>query len=139
MSDVGPTRPAPVVTEDSAVFWDAARAGRLVAQRCRSCGRLHHPPRPMCPACHSIELEAHELSGNGTVYSYALLHYPQNPAFTYPVVAALVDLDEGVRMLSNLVGVEPERVAIGMEVEVTFEPTKDDGVVPLFRPRGQRS
>jgi uncharacterized OB-fold protein len=89
----------------------------------------------MCPECHSIELQAQELSGNGVVYSYALLHYPQNPAFSYPVVAALVDLEEGVRILSNIVGVDPAEVAIGLEVEVAFEPTKDDGAVPVFSPR----
>src|SRR3954470_2290643 len=100
---LGVQRPAPIVTEDSAVFWDAAAEGRLVAQRCASCGRLRHPPRPMCPDCHSLAVEVVDLAGTGTVYSYAILHHPQNPVFDYPVLAALVDLDEGVRVLSNLV------------------------------------
>jgi len=99
-------RPAPMVTDDSAVFWDAAAGGRLVAQRCAACGRLRHPPRPMCPDCHSLDVEVAELSGHGTVYSFAILHHPQNPAFDYPVLAVLVDLDEGVRVVSNLTGVD---------------------------------
>jgi len=132
------TRPAPTVTDDSAPFWEAARDGRLVAQRCAGCGELHHPPRPVCPRCHSLEHDFIELAGTGVVYSFALLHYPQHPAFTYPVVAVLVDLDEGVRVLSNLVDVEPADVRIGLEVEVAFEPTVADMAVPVFRPRDDR-
>ena len=127
-------KPGPVVTDDNAVFWDAAGAGHLVAQRCGACGRLRHPPRPMCPDCHSLEVEVAELSGRGTVYSYAILHHPQHPAFDYPVLVALVDLDEGVRVVSNLVGIEPARIEIGMVVEVEFEARGDDSAVPVFRP-----
>jgi uncharacterized OB-fold protein len=130
------TRPAPVVTDDSEPFWSAVREGRLVGQRCSSCGRLRHPPRPMCPHCHSLEQHTVELAGTGTIYSYTILHHPQHPAFRYPVVAVLVDLDEGIRMVSNLVGVAPADVRIGMEVEVAFEPTVGDMAVPVFRPRG---
>jgi uncharacterized OB-fold protein len=130
------TRPAPIVTDDNAIFWQAARDRKLVAQRCRDCGRLRHPPRPMCPECHSIQQEAVELAGTGTVYSYAILHHPRNPAFTYPVIAVLVDLDEGVRVVSNLVGVEPADVRIGAPVRVTFEATADDMTVPVFEPDG---
>jgi uncharacterized OB-fold protein len=126
------TRPAPVVTEDNQEFWDAAREGRLVTQRCRACGKLRHPPRPMCPYCRSLDHEVVELAGTGVVYSYTVLHHPQHPAFTYPVVAVLVDLDEGVRVLSNLVGVDPSEIRIGMPVHVGFEATADDQAVPVF-------
>ena len=128
-------RPAPVLTDDNQVFWQAAAEGRLVVQRCSSCGDLHHPPRPMCPTCRSIELGAVDAAGTGTVYSYAFLHHPQHPAFDYPVIAALVELDEGVRLVTNLVDVEPAAVRIGMAVEVAFEPTADGMAVPVFRPR----
>jgi uncharacterized protein len=130
-----PRRPAPIVTEDSAAFWDAAAERQLVAQRCGQCGRLRHPPRPMCPHCSSLSIELIPLSGNGTLYSYSILHHPQHPAFDYPVLAALVDLDEGVRLVSNLAGVEPDDIRIGMALEVDFE-ARDGGTwVPVFRPR----
>ena len=127
-------RQAPIVTDDSAVFWDAAAEHRLVAQRCGGCGALRHPPRPMCPHCHALSWEAVTLSGRGTLYSYAVLHHPQHPAFEYPVLAALVDLDEGVRVVSNVVEVEPADIAIGMWLEATFIPTADGRAVPVFRP-----
>jgi uncharacterized OB-fold protein len=127
-----PSRPAPIRTEDNQFFWDAAAHGQLVAQRCRGCGRLHHPPRPMCPECHSLDHEIVELSGTGQVYSYAVLHHPRNPKFAYPLVAALVELDEGIRMVTNLVGIEPADVRIGMPVQVAFEKTEDDRRVPVF-------
>jgi uncharacterized OB-fold protein len=129
-------RPAPILTDDNHAFWEAAREGRLVTQRCAGCGRLQHPPRPMCPSCHGLEMEVVDLAGTGVVYSYSILHHPQHPSFDYPVVAALIDLDEGVRILSNLVDVPPEAVRIGMPVEVRFVPTRDEMAVPVFAPRG---
>ena|ERR1700728_1705152 len=136
MSDVtSPARPAPILTDDNFLFWEAAKEGKLVTQQCGQCGRLRHPPRPMCPACHSLVFEMIELAGTGVVYSYSFLHHPQSPAFTYPVIAALVDLDEGVRLVSNLVDVEPSDVRIGLPVEVRFVPTRNDGAVPVFAPR----
>ena len=128
------TRPAPLLTEDNHWFWDAARDGKIVAQRCSGCHRLRHPPRPMCPWCRSLQFEIADLSGRGSVYSYSILHHPQNPAFEYPVIAALIDLEEGVRVLSNLVDVEPGDVHIGMPVAVDFRATLRDGRVPVFRP-----
>lgn len=91
----------------------------------------------MCPSCHSLELEEIDLAGTGVVYSYTILHHPKHPAFEYPVLAALIDLDEGVRVLSNLVGVPPGDVKIGLRVQVQFVPTRDDQPVPVFAPLGQ--
>src|ERR1700730_18575352 len=125
-------RPAPILTEDNQFFWDAVARGRLVAQQCRGCGQLHHPPRPMCPSCHSLEHDVVELEGTGVVYSYAVLHHPRNPAFAYPLVVALVDLDEGIRMVTNLVGVGPAEVRIWMRVRGRFEPTTGGMSVPVF-------
>jgi uncharacterized OB-fold protein len=129
------SRPAPLLNDDNHFFWEAARAGRLVAQRCQRCGRFRHPPRPMCPECHSLEFEIIDLAGDGVVYSYAILHHPQNPAFEYPVLAALIDLEEGVRILSNLVDVDPRGISIGMAVTVDFRPTRHEGAVPVFKPK----
>jgi uncharacterized OB-fold protein len=89
----------------------------------------------MCPHCHSLDFDIVGLSGGGEVYSYAVLHYPQNPSFEYPVIAALIDLSEGIRVLSNLVEIEPSDVRIGMPVTVDFRPTRDDAAVPVFKPR----
>jgi uncharacterized OB-fold protein len=128
-------RPAPILTADNEFFWRAAVEHRLVAQACGSCGALRHPPRPMCPHCASIEWVAVELSGRGSVYSFAILHHPQSPMFDYPVIAALVDLDEGIRMVTNLVELSPDDVEIGLPVQVAFEATADGVAVPVFRPR----
>jgi uncharacterized protein len=129
------SRPAPLLNDDNHVYWEAARNGRLVTQKCQRCDRLRHPPRPMCPVCHSLDFEYIDLSGDGAVYSFAILHHPQNPAFEYPVLAALIDLDEGVRILSNLVDIDPRDISIGMPVTVEFRPTRHDGAVPVFKPK----
>jgi uncharacterized OB-fold protein len=89
----------------------------------------------MCPTCHSLEQQTTDLAGTGIVYSFSILHHPQHPSFDYPVVAVLVDLDEGVRMVSNLVDVAPGDVAVGLPVEVRFVPTRDGFAVPVFAPR----
>jgi uncharacterized OB-fold protein len=128
-------RPTPVLTEDNEGFWRAAAEGRLVVQQCTNCGAYHHPPRPMCPECHSVALRWSDMAGRGVVYSYALLDHPRHPAFSYPVPAVLVELDEGVRILSNLVDIDPHEIRIGLPVEVAFEPTAEDLAVPVFRPR----
>lgn len=91
----------------------------------------------MCPHCHSLRHDLAELSGRGTLYSYAVLHHPQHPAFAYPVLAALVDLDEGVRVVSNLRGLEPAQIRIGMPLRVGFEPTTGGQQVPVFEPAAQ--
>jgi uncharacterized OB-fold protein len=129
-----PRRPDPILTEDNAVFWDAAAEGRLVSQRCRECGVLRHPPRPMCPHCRSLSIDVVELSGRGTLYSYAVLHHPRNPAFDYPLLTALVDLDEGIRVVSNLIDIDAADVQIDMALQVTFAPTAGGRQVPVFRP-----
>jgi uncharacterized protein len=127
-------RPAPVLTEDNEAFWRAAADGRLVIQRCTNCSAYHHPPRPMCPVCHSLELRWADMAGTGFVYSYSLLDHPKHPAFSYPVSAVVVELDEGVRIVSNLVDIDPQDISIGLRVEVVFEPTAEDLAVPVFRP-----
>jgi uncharacterized OB-fold protein len=86
----------------------------------------------MCPYCGALEWGEKDLSGRGTVYSFAILHHPQNPLFDYPVIAALVDLEEGVRLVTNLVGLEPHEAKIGLAVEVRFEATVGDMAVPVF-------
>jgi uncharacterized OB-fold protein len=132
------TRPAPILTDDNRFFWEAAQEGRLVAQQCSSCQRFRHPPRPMCPRCRSLDYDVVDLAGQGTVYSFSVLHHPQNPMFDYPVIAALVDLEHGIRLVSNLVNVSPDAVRIGMPVEVLFAATAGDMRVPVFQPAPAR-
>jgi uncharacterized OB-fold protein len=88
----------------------------------------------MCPQCGSLDVVVEELSGRGTLYSYAVLHHPRHPRFDYPLLTALVDLDEGVRLVSNLVDVTVDGIRIGMPLEVTYVEAEDNARVPVFRP-----
>jgi|SoiMethySBSTD1v2_1073268.scaffolds.fasta_scaffold1269047_2 uncharacterized OB-fold protein len=129
-------RLAPTTTQDSKFFWDGLNDGKLLIQRCTGCRTLRHPPRPMCPRCNSLEWDAIEASGRGTVYSFVMPRHPPWPWFegqTY--IVALIELEEGTRILSNLRDVDPAAVTIGMPVEAFFE--RFDGGVTLhqFRPR----
>lgn len=127
-------RLAPTVTPDTRFFWDGLRDDRLLVQRCEECGRLRHPPRPMCPHCTSLAWTAVPASGRGTVVSFVLPRHPQWPWFDDDYVVALVELAEGVRIVSNLVDVAPDAVRIGLPVVVRFERFDDDLVLPLFAP-----
>lgn len=127
-------RLAPSTTRDTQFFWDALREHRLLIQRCGDCGTLRHPPRPMCPRCNSLTWDTIESSGRGTVYSFVMPQYPEYPWFEYPYVVALIELDEGTRLVSNLCDVSPGDVTIGMPVEVSFAEFDDDLVLHQFRP-----
>ncbi|HEY8524383.1 MAG TPA: bifunctional MaoC family dehydratase N-terminal/OB-fold nucleic acid binding domain-containing protein [Acidimicrobiales bacterium] len=129
-----PPRPRPAITQDNEFFFAGAREGKLLIQRCEGCGRLQHPPTPVCPACGSFERGVVEPSGRGRVYSFVVNHHPPVPAFDYPLVVALVELEEGVRLVTNLVGVEPADVHIDMPVEVELVPVDDELTLPMFRP-----
>jgi uncharacterized OB-fold protein len=131
------SRLVPSMTQDTQFFWDGVKAHRLLIQRCDGCGILRHPPRPMCPHCHSLEWGTTEASGRGTVFSFVIPHHPPLPWFPDPYVVALVELEEGARLVTNLVGVAPADVSIGMAVRVRFEAFDDGLVLPLFAPEGQ--
>jgi uncharacterized protein len=133
-----PRRPRPALTQDNRFFFDGAKQGKLLIQRCASCGTLRHPPRPACPVCRSFEWDTQEASGRGTVFSYVVNHYPQVPAFDYPLLVALVELEEGTRLVANLSGVEPEKVAIGMPVVAEFVEFDDNLTLPVFRPTSEK-
>jgi uncharacterized OB-fold protein/acyl dehydratase len=129
-----PTRPRPPLGHDNAWWWEAVAKGVLPIQRCKACGTLRHPPRPMCGKCQSTEWDSIEASGKGTVYSYVVLHHPQFPGFDYPAAAAVIELAEGTRIVSNVVGVDPAAVRIGMQVQVSIEAVDETLKLPLFRP-----
>jgi hypothetical protein len=127
-------RPRPAQTRDNAFFWEGVAAGELRIQRCTGCNALRHPPGPMCPHCQSLDWDAITASGRGRVFSFVVAHHPPVPPFTYPNAIALVQLDEGTRLVSNLVGIDPADVTIGLPVQVEFTNVDDELVLPLFRP-----
>jgi uncharacterized OB-fold protein/acyl dehydratase len=126
-------RPRPAITRDNAFFWEGIEQGRLLIQRCR-CGRLRHPPGPMCPSCHSLDWDTVEASGRGTVHSWVVAHHPPVPPFEYPNPIALVDLEEGTRLVANLVGVSPEAIEAGMAVVCEIAEAEEGTRLPRFRP-----
>jgi uncharacterized OB-fold protein/acyl dehydratase len=130
-----PRRPRPALTQDNAFWFEGARQHRLLIQRCTKCGKLRHPPGPMCPACRSYEWDTVEASGRGTVYSFVVNHHPQVPAFDYPLAVGLIELAEGTRLVANVIGVEPGDIRIGMPVEVEWVDHDPDLSLPAFRPR----
>ena len=131
-------RPAPNASRNSAFFWEGCKRGVLLVQRCAECAELRYPPRPMCPNCQSLEHEEIELSGRATLHSWAKPVHPLLPMFELGYLIALVDLEEGPRLLSNLCDVAPEDIEIGMPLEVFFVETAEAGAVHQFRPRRNR-
>ncbi|MCC2655036.1 MAG: Zn-ribbon OB-fold protein [Panacagrimonas sp.] len=130
-----PTRIAPIVTLDAKFFWDAADRGEFLGERCGQCKAFRFPPRPMCPHCHSLTREEVKLSGHGTVHGWTIPRHPPPFGFKEAPIVVIVQLDEGFRMVSNLVGVAYHDVRQDMPVEVDFEPTMGNHKVPVFRPR----
>ncbi len=127
-------RPLPVINEESRPFWEGCRQHRLMLQHCGDCGAYVYYPRALCTACHSENLAWEQVSGEGTVYSYTVCHRPAGPAFAgdVPYVVALIDLKEGPRMLSNIVGSDPAAVRIGQAVRVTFDDVSEEVTLPKF-------
>jgi uncharacterized protein len=123
----------PVVSRDTQFFWAGTALGELRIQRCASCGVLRHPPGPMCPACGAARPEYVVAAGTGQVYSYVVHHHPPVPGKKLPVVIALVQLPEGVRMVGELLEVDPARVHIGMPVRVAFVRVDDELTLPSWR------
>ena len=134
MSD-GTTIPLPQPTPLSRPHWEGCREGVLRVQRCSACGAYVFIPQPVCTGCQSDALEWVESSGRGTVYSHTTVHRPPRPEFETPYVVAIVELEEGWHMLTNVVDIPPGDVGVGMPVEVTFRAVTDEITLPLFRPR----
>ena len=126
----------PTPDAETQPYWDAARERRLLIKHCRSCGRNHFYPRPFCPLCWSGDVEWVEASGRATLYTYSIVRRNDLPPFAerVPYVAAVVDLDEGPRLLTNVVDCDEEALAIGMALEVDFRVETDEVTVPVFRP-----
>lgn len=134
-----PTRIKPPLGHDNGWWWEkVAKEDVLPIQRCADCGKLRHPPRPMCDACGSQKWDSIAASGRGTVHTFTVIHYPQFPGYDYPIVSIIVDLEEGERMASTLVECKPEAVSIGMPVELVIHRDDDGFKIPFFRPAKQK-
>jgi uncharacterized OB-fold protein len=128
-------RVRPKITTRNAHFWQGGADGILRLSRCQACGTYLHPPSPVCWSCRSMDVAPEAVSGRGVVYAFSINHYQWLPDMDPPYVVAQVDLveQEGLRIMTNVVGCPVEEVRTGMEVEVTFA-RNDDVYVPLFRP-----
>lgn len=130
-----PARPFPVPEDGDATYWEAARRHELVMQRCGSCGRFRFTPRPMCPFCQSWEFAWSPVSGKGVIHSWVVVHPPVLPFFQdkTPYAVALIQLEEGPRMVSNVIDVDRGDMAMDMPVRVDFMDLEDGVTLPVFR------
>jgi uncharacterized OB-fold protein len=127
--------PLPRPTRLSRPHWEGCKEGVLRVQRCRACGHFVFIPQPICTRCQADTLDWVASSGRGVVYSYTVVHRPPRPAFSAPYVVAIVELEEGWHMLTNLIDVAPDQVRVGMPVEVRFRALSADVTLPYFAPR----
>jgi hypothetical protein len=135
-----PQRPIPQPSPETERFWEGCRRHQLWLPYCLRCEAFYFYPRAFCPRCFGWEVEWRQASGRGTLYTYAIQYRAQVPGLQAPYVTAIVQLDEGPRMMSNLVGVEPdpEQIRCDMPLEVTFEDLSDEISLPLWRPAGRK-
>lgn len=129
-------KPLPRILPETRAFWEAARRHELVIQQCADCGQRMHFPRFLCHSCLSENLTYVPSPGRGTVYSFTVVRQAAHPAFEaeVPYVYALIELEEGVRMMSNLINISPEDVRIGQPVRVVFTDLGEDTALPCFEP-----
>ena len=132
----GPRLDMPRPDQETQPFWDACRERRLLVKRCLDCGKAHFYPRPFCPFCWSSEVEWEEASGGATLYTWSVVHRNDLPPFPerVPYVAAVVDLQEGPRMLTNVVDCDFDDLAVGMPLQVTFRDEAEQFTLPVFAP-----
>jgi uncharacterized OB-fold protein len=126
----------PPITDELRPFFDGARKHQLVVQQCRRCGKLRFPPAQICPECLSHDLQWTAVSGRGKVFSYSIMHRAYHPSFAgkVPYALVVVELEEGGKINSNVIGIEPHRLKCGMPVEVTFERISNEVTLPKFKP-----
>jgi uncharacterized protein len=126
----------PIADEETAPYWQGAREGRLRVKRCRPCDRPFFYPRTYCPSCGSSDTDWVDVSGRGTIYSYTVIaHHDVAPFKDWlPYVVALVELDEGPRLVTNIIGCAPNEVTVGRRVEVVFDRVDESVTLPKFKP-----
>ena len=136
MTADAPTRPLPELRNFGRDYWRAAAKGTLVVPLCRDCGATFWHPRPRCPHCGSSAVEWRQHPGNGTVHTFTVIRQSQDPFFKskVPYAVAMVQLDNGPLVMSNLADCEVDAIKIGMRVKVMFEPVTEELAIPMFKP-----
>lgn len=136
MSDNKPRADLPTIEDASKPYWDAAKAGKLLIAKCQACEKVHHYPRPFCPSCWSEDVVQVEASGRGTLYTYSTVYMNDLHPFKerLPYIAAMVELEEGPRLMTNMVDCEPADLEVGMPVQVVFRPITDEIDATVFQP-----
>lgn len=124
----------PIPNNEDYWYWEAAEREEFLGQRCVDCKAFRQPPRPMCPHCHSLKRENVPLSGKGKVVSWVMPVHPHPFGYEQPPVVALVEVEEGFRVVTNLLGVELDQVTMDLPVAVEFQPTGGGKKLPVFRP-----
>ena len=129
--------PVPQATPDDAAYWDFCARRELRFQRCKACGRFRHPPMPACFNCGSMETEWAQVPGTGTVFSYTIVHHPAHPAVKpavpYNIVVVHLDEADDVRIVSNVIDVPPEQIAVGLRVTLAWDEIEGGMFLPRFR------
>jgi uncharacterized OB-fold protein len=129
-------KPLPVRTAENGPYWDSAKRHGLQLQQCRGCERFRYPPAKFCPRCLSDETDWREISGRGTVYSFIVVHQRYDPSFAedLPYNVAIVELEEGPRLTTNVVDCANGDLQVGMAVELTYDDVTEEFTLPKFRP-----
>lgn len=128
-------KPLPLIDSDSKPFWESCRAHAMALQQCASCRRYRYPPRSLCPYCHAADAKWGKISGKGRVYVSLVMHHSYGPAWenSVPYNISMIELEEGIRMWSNVIDCSPDDVRIGDRVEIVYEDATDAITLPKFR------
>jgi uncharacterized OB-fold protein len=129
-------KPIPVPSEESQAYWDGLRNRKLLMPRCDACGKYWFPPSLLCPHCNATNWTWTSTSGRGRIFSYVVYHRVYHPGFAdeVPYAVAVIELDEGPRMVSNVIGIAPDKLACDLRVEVVYQPITDTITLPKFKP-----
>jgi uncharacterized protein len=129
-------KPIPVPSAESQAYWDGLRDRELLMPRCDACGKYWFPPSLLCPHCNATKWTWTSTSGRGRIFSYVVYHRVYHPGFAdeVPYAVAVIELDEGPRMVSNVIGIAPDKVACDLRVEVVYQPITDTITLPKFKP-----
>jgi uncharacterized protein len=129
-------KPIPVPSAESQAYWDGLRDRKLLMPRCDACGKYWFPPSLLCPHCNATNWTWASTSGRGRIFSYVVYHRVYHPGFAdeVPYAVAVIELDEGPRMVSNVIGIAPDKLACDLRVEVVYQPITDTITLPKFKP-----